>query len=322
MIDATKGQEQFRSVAQTSKLASSLKRQAILILGMHRSGTSAVGGVISALGIAGPKNLMGPSNDNPRGYFESTPLSVAHDELLAAAGSSWHDWRQFDPQWFHSSEGEHHRQKIKALLLDEFGDEPLIFIKDPRICRFVPFIGSILAELGFGTVALLPVRNPLEVAQSLKRRNGFALSKSMLLWLRHVLDAEFHSRPMRRCFLSYGQFLLDWRTHMERVSEKIGIAWPKRSGRADAEIDEFLTTKLHRERVSFDDLKKHPEMIPWVRETYDILIPIAEGGENKQSLDKLDYLRAAFDEACRTPAPAMQAEDLAAADNAPLRGRG
>jgi hypothetical protein len=322
MNESGGGQRPLQTLPQSSEPARSPSRRAILVLGMHRSGTSAVAGVINARGVAGPKTLPPADNWNPRGYFESARFFPALDKLLASAGSAWDDWRQLDPQWFRSQAAEQHRQKIKMLLIDEFGEEPLIVVKDGRICRFVPFMASILAELNVGPVAVLPVRNPLEVAYSLRRRDKFPLSKSLLLWLRHVLDAEFHSRPMRRCFLSYDHFLLDWRTHMERVSEKIGVAWPDRSGRAEARIDEFLTTELHRERAASDELEKHPEMIPWVRETYDIVTAIAAGGENKQLLDRLDHLRAAFDEACRLPTSAMPAEDLAAADNAPLGGRG
>lgn len=99
---------------------------------MHRSGTSALGGVINALGAAGPKTPLPSHAANPRGFFESAPLALAHDELLASVGSSWLDWRQLNPQRINSEATEPYRQKIKQLLIDEFGDEPLIVIKDPR----------------------------------------------------------------------------------------------------------------------------------------------------------------------------------------------
>ncbi|RVD50028.1 sulfotransferase family protein, partial [Mesorhizobium sp. M2D.F.Ca.ET.140.01.1.1] len=84
-----------------------------------------------------------------------------------------------------------------------------------RICRFVPFMSSILAEMEVDTVALLPFRNPLEVAYSLKRRDGLPLSKSLLLWLRHVLEAEHHSRHMPRYLIRHEEFLIDWRNQID-----------------------------------------------------------------------------------------------------------
>src|ERR1700722_13492144 len=96
------GQGQPRSSGEAGNSASSPKRQAILVLGMHRSGTSAVGGVVNALGAAAPKTLLKPDEGNPRGFFESAHLAVAHNSLLASAGSYWHDWRKLDPLWFRS----------------------------------------------------------------------------------------------------------------------------------------------------------------------------------------------------------------------------
>jgi hypothetical protein len=309
-------------LAGTSKLASSAKRQAILILGMHRSGTSAVAGAISALGVSLPKKtLMGPHECNQRGLFEAFALAVAHDELLASAGSHWHDWRPLDQQWFQLPQAEKHRRNIRAVLVNEFDDDPVVVIKDPRICRFVPFIASILAELNVEPVAVLPVRNPLEVAYSLEHRNGFTVSKSTLLWLRHVLDAEFHSRHMSRCFLLYEEFLLDWRAHMDRIVDQTGIVWPDWSERSTAKIDEFLTGELRHERVPFDEIEGRSDIALWVREAYEILVNVVVHGESKQLLDRLDCLRSKFDEGCQVFGAAVSAEELAAADSSVIAER-
>lgn len=292
-------------------------RQAILILGMHRSGTSALGGVINALGAAGPKTPLPSHIANPRGFFESAPLTLAHDELLAVAGSSWHDWRELNQQRINSEATEPYRQKIKQLLIDEFGDDPLIVIKDPRTCRFVPFMSSVLDEMNVSPVALLPIRNPLEVAYSLHRRDKIALPKSLLLWLRHVLEAEYHSRHMPRYILSYEGFLADWRKHMERAAEKTGVVWPAQPDHSDARVEQFLTTDLYHERSTLEDMRNHPDVTSLVRETYQILTTIAAGDEDDGLLAQLDVMRTRFDEACETFSAAMATEESAVAQ---LRG--
>jgi hypothetical protein len=48
-------------------------------------------------GGATPNHLMAADSGNARGYFESVPFMNFHDELLASAGSYWHDWRKFNP---------------------------------------------------------------------------------------------------------------------------------------------------------------------------------------------------------------------------------
>jgi hypothetical protein len=273
-------------------------RRAILVLGMHRCGTSALSGVLDALGVAGPKNLASANEWNQRGYFESPRIFNALDELLAAVGSSWNDWRQIDPRWLESAAGPH-RQKLKQLLIEEFGDELLIFLKDPRICRFVPFVCGILAELDISPVAVLPLRNPLEVAHSLRRRDKIAPSIAVLIWLRHVLDAEFHSRRMPRCFLSFEDLLADWRPQMARVADKIDVAWPDATDDTSVKIAEFLSAELRHQQFSPDAIKSDPAVIPLARAAYDALTGIVADGENKALLDRLDEVRAAFDDACR-----------------------
>src|ERR1700688_173777 len=299
MDETAQGQHRLQSLSEANKSGFSAQRQAVLILGMHRSGTSALAGVISMLGAAGPKTPMVPAADNPRGFFESIALANAHDALLASAGSRWHDWRQFDARWLYSTAANEHRQRIKDLLLSEYGDHSLIFIKDPRICRFVPFMSAILAELNISPVAILPIRNPLEVAYSLKRRNNFILPKSILLWLRHTLDAEFNSRHMRRCFLQYEDFLRDWRYYFDGIGKKIGVVWPNRSDSADAKIGEFLTLDLRHEKATLDEIKDHPDLFPMAVETYDALTKIAAQGESREILDQLDLIRTRFNEGCQ-----------------------
>ena len=299
MDETAQGQQWLQSLSEANKSGFSAQRQAVLILGMHRSGTSALAGVISMLGAAGPKTPMVPAADNPRGFFESIALVDAHDALLASAGSRWHDWRQFDARWLYSAAANEHRQRIKDLLLSEYGDHSLIFIKDPRICRFVPFMSAILAELNISPVAILPIRNPLEVAYSLKRRNNFILPKSILLWLRHMLDAEFNSRQMRRCFLQYEDFLRDWRYYFDGIGKKIGVVWPNRSDCADAKIGEFLTLDLRHEKATLDEIKDHPDLFPMAVETYGALTKIAAEGESREILDQLDLIRTRFDDGCQ-----------------------
>jgi hypothetical protein len=300
--------------ARQSGPAPAHNRRAVMVLGMHRSGTSALAGVLCARGAAAPKKtLMGPHPCNQKGLFEALGLAQAHDEFLDAADSCWHDWRKFDLQWATSPAAAPHFEKIRAVLIDEFGDEPLIVLKDPRICRFVPYTLSILDDLNIRPVAVLPVRNPLEVALSLQQRDNFAVPKSIMLWLRHVLDAEYLSRSLPRYFLPYEGLLQNWRHHVDRMAEQTGIAWPDRSDRSGVEIDRFLTTELYHERATWDETKDHREVSELARHTYRILVDICARGESTELLDQLDATRTEFDESCRTFAASIAAEGVAQA---------
>jgi hypothetical protein len=284
-----------------AELRSRDARQAIVVLGMHRSGTSALAGVLCGLGAAAPKKtLMGPHPCNQRGLFEALGLAQAHDEFLAAAGSCWHDWRKFDLPWAQSQAAAQYSANIKTVLTEEFGDEPMILLKDPRICRFVPYTLSLLADLNVSPIAVLPVRNPLEVALSLQRRDNFTVPKSMMLWLRHVLDAEYFSRNLPRYFLPYEGLLQNWRHHVDRLAEQTDVAWPDRSDRSGAGIDQFLTTELYHERATWDETKDNGEVLELARHTYRIFMDICARGESRELRDQLDAARTEFEESCRT----------------------
>ena len=285
------------------------ERKVVLVLGMHRSGTSALARTINLLGAAAPNELLAPNEFNPRGYWESAQLLKLHDDLLASANSSWHDYRLLDPNWIEKEATRlGHRQRIKDAIIQTFGDASLFVLKDPRICRFAPLILSILDELKVCAVAILPIRNPLEVAASLGERDGIARSKSLLLWLRHVLEAEYHSRAIPRYFLNYEDLLVDWPTYLERAARSTGLAWPHWSSKSELAIGQFLMAELRRHRASVQQLKADPDVGFWIKDTYAIVASLAESGEAHLDHDRLDIIRSKFDEACASMGPALQEE--------------
>jgi hypothetical protein len=170
-------------------------------------------------------------------------------------------------------------------------------VKDPRICRFLPFFLSVLEDMSIAPVALFSVRNPLEVAFSLRRRDGFPISKSVALWLRHVLEAEFHSRQIPRCFISYENLLKDWRLEMDRASDATGVKWPVDPGSSATSIEQFLTAELHHERTESAGLEKHPDLLFLAAETFHLLGEASRVGTDLDLLGRIDAVRKKFDEA-------------------------
>ncbi|MEZ5583661.1 MAG: hypothetical protein R3F37_13730 [Candidatus Competibacteraceae bacterium] len=148
------------------------RRQCLLVLGMHRSGTSALTRVLNLLGARLPQNLLPEQKDNEMGFWESRDLMVLHNKILQSAGSVWDDWRRFNMRWFNSPEADHYRGHL-ADYLSRNSECSLFVIKDPRICRLLPFWLQVLEECGVTPLGVIPVRNPLEVAASLKLRNQF-----------------------------------------------------------------------------------------------------------------------------------------------------
>lgn len=276
-----------------------IPRDGFLVLGAHRSGTSAISGTLAKLGATPPKTLMEGLTDNPKGHWESVVLMQFHDELLASAGSRWDDWRPFNPGWYNSPLAAQFKKRARALLAAEFGDSPSFVLKDPRICRFAPFWLDVFEQEGITPRLIIPVRNPLEVAQSLKTRDGSSLNKGLLLWLRHTLDAEATTRDMPRAFVEWDAFLKDWRPEADRIATELDVHWPRLSDFAAAEVDEFLSAELKRERVAPESARAHPDMHEWATLAYDALLELARNPGSNSARVTLDELRERFEEACR-----------------------
>ncbi|MFB1504484.1 MAG: rhamnan synthesis F family protein [Thiocapsa sp. C3-sup] len=273
------------------------RRVAILVLGMHRSGTSALTRVVNRLGGDLPSNLMPPDDDNEAGFWESIDIYRLNDEILESAGSSWDDWRRFNSDWFASPTPLAFKSRALRILEQDFDRSSLFVLKDPRICRLLPFWLDVLETFQTETKCIIPIRNPLEVAASLKKRNGFSPSLSSILWLRHALDAEHDSRGLARAFLSYDDLLDDWRGVMTSLGDRIGLAWPRYSATSAIEIDEFLEARHRHHALDAEKVARHPALAPWVKETYAALRILESDPISIEPLPRLDRTRKEFDRA-------------------------
>jgi hypothetical protein len=287
----------FISVGHPRVDAKGLNKILVVVLGMHRSGTSSAAGALVHLGAAAPQHLMAPSADNERGFWESPVILDLNDAVLAAGGSNWKDWRKFNPAKIRKADADALRVRAQEALAEEFGDVGFAVMKDPRMCRLMPFWGPVFADAKWSMRALLPIRSPLEVGQSLYCRDGLSPAYGCLLWLRHVLDAELETRGMARAVLDWPQFLGDRRKALTRVSEQWGLMWPYLYEDVLAEVDEFISADLRRQRASEADLQTHPAVNDLVRRTYAAMIDLVHDSRDGSVLKKLDDLRAGFETA-------------------------
>ena len=285
-------------------------KQAILVAGMHRSGTSALTRVFSLLGADLPKRLA-PAlpNNNETGFWESVDLMVEHDALLASAGSFWSDWTEFNPDWYASAEGLKYKQIIKKWVQEDFAESALFVIKDPRICRFLPFWLDLLNDLAIKPFIVIPVRNPLEVAQSLKKRDGFPLVKGGLLWLRHVLDAVYYAQDYPIAFLSYEQLMQDWQGFVKSLQAQIDFAFPRQSILSKLEIEGYLQEDQQHNSVSLDQLKQSAEFSAYIVQAYEYLLQLVAGERREEALQGLLNLRQQFNQDAASYAKVLLAEE-------------
>lgn len=224
---------------------------AIVVAGMHRSGTSALTRVISLLGAQLPDNLMPASADfNASGFWESVDIADFNDALLAALQSRWDDVLPVDLQLLTSTQRAQFEDQARLLLQSNFAKTDLFVLKDPRMGRLLPFWLPVIRSQSITPSIVIPFRHPLEVAASLHRRDGFSEQKSIYLWLRHMLDVERHTRGLARSFVSYEGFLSDWRATVAAIQTELKLQFPVSIQDAATAIDDFLQPKLRHHTVA------------------------------------------------------------------------
>ncbi|WP_155276408.1 sulfotransferase family protein [Sphingobium yanoikuyae] len=270
-------------------------RICILVLGMHRSGTSALARVLGLLGCQAAEHLLEANEGNIRGFWESRPIMELNNRILKSAGSEWFDCQRFNDNWYKSVIVGKFKKEAKSIIDKEFGEADLFVIKDPRISLIFPFWREVLQEMGVDVAPVLTLRHPLEVAASLSHRDQFQISHVLLLWLRYTLEAERCTREVARAFTSYEGLLEAPGDFIRQSQEMLGVSWPSNSPRILAEIEEFLSPALRNHVQASTRQMRLPVAQDWIRTTFEIFSRWARQDVHEEDFQILDKIYADFD---------------------------
>ncbi|MCZ8195691.1 MAG: hypothetical protein O9253_01340 [Aquidulcibacter sp.] len=276
------------------------KRTCVVIAGMHRSGTSALARVLNLLGCGLANKILGAEPANETGHWEPYEIIMLNETILESAGSAWDDWTAISTDWLDSTIAKEFKIRGAHLFSTEYTDHSLTVVKDPRLARLLPFWLGILRSVDVDPVVMIPIRNPLEVAQSLQARNGFDTSYSELLWLRHVLDAEVGSRGVARHFSTYDQLLESWTSLISSAETKLGFKFPRRSARTSEEVDAYLAERHRHHRHDPKALMGNAAASDLLKSTYAIMLKWSETGEDPKDYAQLDSVRSELDRSAGT----------------------
>jgi hypothetical protein len=234
-----------------------MKSKCIIVLGMHRSGTSALAGTLGLLGVEIGSTLIPAHPDiNAKGFWENADIVAIHDRMLEELGSSWHDERELPHEWWTLPRLKPFCEELKEIVKRDYESSALWLIKDPRLCRLLPFWASILESVVDEVKVILIVRHPREVAKSLKRRDGISLERAYMLWIQYMISAEKSSREYPRMLISYEQLLSDWRAVVDSASRKLDLPFTYKDTLIERKIDAFLDNSL-RHHVATSDLEEY-----------------------------------------------------------------
>ena len=180
----------------------------IVVLGMHRSGSSSLA---RALGLLGAE--MGPVAHLGR-TWENKALRSVNTRILEAGNGAW-DTPPTEDDWLDHVPIEGLPEFAKERVVEEFGEAELAVWKDPRTCLTLPFWRSVLGEDNIAIVFVY--RHPYETARSLETRNTTGNGASFALWERHNRDALRYAKGLPTVVLGYGDLSARPRGAMSEV---------------------------------------------------------------------------------------------------------
>lgn len=272
-------------------------RGGVLVLGMHRSGTSAVTAALVELRLdPGRGALMGAMSSNPTGHFEVERLTAFDDDLLRSMGGRWSGPPPDDPSAAaalgRGALGAEARTHLDAVFGESAAAGGWVW-KDPRACLVVPFWAEVLGAM---PPSVLVIRHPLAVARSLEARDGFALDYGLALWERHLraVTRDLTGGPV--VVVAYDDLMADPASIEALASDLSGLGVAVDGARTQAAAAVLERDHRHH-RPSGSDGLTSAQLDLW-----DALVPLRGAHEALAEVDlppESPTLQLAFDEHTR-----------------------
>jgi len=222
----------------------------LIITGMHRSGTSFL---VRALNLRGIylgkfKDLVSDDwiffEDNLRGHWEHRKVVEINENTLEYSGGSWDNI----PNKIQIKETT--RKETKDFITELLNYKSLgVGIKDPRFLLsselWLPFLPEDFLVVGI-------YREPLKVAESIKKRNGFNYEKSIKLW-------KIYNQKLLQLIEKNNGFLLNFDWEKEKLFDEIDLICNKLALPTSLKLDEWYTKSLIQSDRSYDSNYKIDE---------------------------------------------------------------
>jgi hypothetical protein len=256
----------------------------IVVLGMHRSGTSAITRGLQVMGVDLGDRVMSPVTDiNPKGFWEDIDINALNIEMLSTIGNDWHHLAEIDSTDIEILRKKGYFLRAAELLQQKLNGTPIFAFKDPRVAKLLPFWKRIFSDYQFDVTYLLAVRHPLSVVKSLARRDCFEAEHSYLLWLGHVIMSLTGSTGSRRILVDYDSLMLAPDRELQRIAKYTGLEID--SAELQNYKNDFLDQSLQHTLYKLTDLLIDDACPQIVKEVYTALLDVAS---EKKRLDDIE----------------------------------
>ena len=268
------------------------KSTVVFVVGMHRSGTSAMAGALQTIGLELGHNLLEGNRHNPRGYFENREVVDINNDLLAALGAGWDTIVPMEKGWEAAAELAPFTDRIRSFLLKSLEQYPLLGIKDPRLGITLPLWQRVLDELAISHSYILMLRHPLEICQSLAFRDFMSTEKALMMWANAMLTLECATRPYPRTIASFEAFQADPFVTVEKVSYDLAMPFSMSAAVRKVQLETFINPSLkHHQAAKEHAITGQPAFLGKLRVSLQQLL---QAPAEKAIWSQIDGIRTAF----------------------------
>jgi hypothetical protein len=254
------------------------KKHIYVVLGMARSGTSAITKGLEALGIHLGNNLMpAEAQFNPKGVYEDIDVAYKINRAVAySLGYTWDSLHLMDHLCLNNPKLDSLKADAKKLLHLRFVDTNHWAFKDPRTCKILSFWQDVFEAEELEEHYVIAVRHPLASAYSWHNLNEVDVEAALLSWLTHTLSAVDGSEGKNRVVISYDLMLKNPKLQLQRIKDCLNIEIATDPIKLDAYANNFLDKKLKHHDYN-EDAKTHPVMMiaPICLKIYNLLMQVA-----------------------------------------------
>src|SRR3989338_9752415 len=195
-------------------------KKCVVVLGMHRSGTFAMAGLLKILGVDFGKNLFYNGEVNEKGYFEHVGLVKINNAILDYLGTSQDNIAELPSGWEKGEKIIKFKEQIKDILQKEFGKSRLFGIKEPSICLLVALYKEIFEELKIEPIFII-LKKSVEVTKSLESRDNFSLRKSIFRYERYNDIIEKYTKGDNKIFVEAEEIIDNTEEVMMNINKEL-----------------------------------------------------------------------------------------------------
>lgn len=253
----------------------------VVVLGMHRSGTSVVTRGLQALNVSLGSNLMSPADgENEKGFWEDMDVHNLNEKLLNKLGASWDSIKSINKTDLFHADLDEERLLATKFLEEKVKNIDIFGFKDPRCSILLPFWQSIFEKLKLEVNYVIVLRNPLSVSKSLFERNEFSSEKALFLWEMYQISAIDYTNHGKRLIVEFDEILDNTKYQLERMATFLDISGPGENQTLfESYADEFVSNELRHNNCQVSDLNDSVPLV--VTKTYMLLHEIA--------MDKIEF---------------------------------